>query len=156
MACSLLPNTTITASLQWWQVSGTLAKNISCAESYARPAVGGALMPWVFTATQIIIHVPVMALRVARWEDAQTLSIILAVFNVALACQAYQSTHLSAEDVLVWSPSLMALVIDEGAMLQLIVLVLEVHPNWWAELWRKRNLQDENGRVPWETHISYF
>lgn len=113
-------------------------------------------MPWVFTATQIIIHVPVMALRVARWEDAQTLSIILAVFNVALACQAYQSTHLSVEGVLVWSPSLMALVIDEGAMLQLIVLVLEVHPNWWAERWKKRHLQDENGRVPWDTHLSCF
>ncbi|KAK5046676.1 hypothetical protein LTR84_007437 [Exophiala bonariae] len=77
-----------------------------------------------------------MALRVARWEDVQTLSIILAGFNVALAFQACLSTRLAPEDVLVWGPSLMTLVIDAGAMEQFLTLGRKNFKIWLAGFWK--------------------
>jgi hypothetical protein len=132
MSCQIPANTTVSLGLQWWQVSDTLAQNRTCEASYLRPDVGGALLPWLFAVIQIVIHLPVIVARVARWEDVQTLSIFLAIFNVAIVAQGYTATKLAPEHVLVWSP--MTLVIDAGAMLQLVVLVRAVHPNWMREL----------------------
>lgn len=132
MSCAIPANTTISPGLQWWQVSDTLGLNRTCQPSYLRPDVGGALLPWLFAAIQIVIHLPVIVARVARWEDVQTLSIVLAIFNVAIVGQGYAATKLAPEHVLVWSP--MTLVIDAGAMLQLVVLVRAVHPNWMRQL----------------------
>jgi hypothetical protein len=132
MSCEFPANKTISPGLEWWQVSYTLAQNRTCQASYLRPNVGGALLPWLFTVLQIVIHLPVIVARVARWEDVQTLSIFLAIFNVAIVAQGYAATKLAPEHVLVWSP--MTLVIDAGAMLQLVVLVRAVHPNWMREL----------------------
>jgi hypothetical protein len=91
-------------------------------------------MPWLFTAIQILVHLPVIFVRVNRWEDAQTVSVILAAFNVAIVSQAYAATELSASTVLVWSP--MTLVLDAGAMLQLLILVRSRHPHWYREFWQ--------------------
>lgn len=154
MSCSFTPNTTVTDNLQWWQVSETLAQNRTCGETYLRPDVSGALMPWVFTVLQIMVHIPVIAYRVAKWEDVQTVSIILAAFNVAIACQAYAATQLTTEDVLVWSP--MTLVLDGGAMLQQVVLVIEVHPGWWNELLSKFRARRKHGEFPWNIGVSRF
>ena len=109
-------------------------------------------MPWAFTVLQIMVHIPVIAYRVAKWEDVQTVSIVLAAFNVAIACQAYAATHLTAEDVLVWSP--MTLVLDGGAMLQQVVLVMEEHPDWWNELSIKLRARPANGEAPSKNHRS--
>ncbi|KAH8682814.1 hypothetical protein BGZ60DRAFT_205808 [Tricladium varicosporioides] len=132
MSCQFPANKTITATLQWWQVRDTLAQNQTCEPSSLRPNIGGALLPFIFVIIQIIVHLPVIIARVARWEDVQTLSIFLAIFNVAIVAQGYTSTNMAPEHVLVWSP--MTLVIDAGAMLQLMVLVRAVHPNWLREL----------------------
>jgi hypothetical protein len=132
MSCEIPANKTVSPGLQWWQVLGTLAENRTCQESYLRPDVGGALLPWLFAVLQIVIHLPVIVARVARWEDVQTLSIVLAIFNVAIVAQGYTATKLAPEHVLVWSP--MTLVIDAGAMLQLVILVRAVHPDWIREL----------------------
>jgi hypothetical protein len=154
MSCLISPNKTITDSLQWWQISETFAQNRTCESNYIRPNVGGALMPWLFTALQIVVHIPVVILRVARWEDVQTLSIVLAAFNVAIISQAYAATNLTAEHVLVWSP--MSLVLDAGAMLQLVILVKTVHPDWWKKVWTKLRQQPMEGRVPSKNHLSAF
>jgi hypothetical protein len=131
MSCLINPNTTITNTIQWWQVSDTIAQNRTCETTYLRPDVGGALMPWLFTVMQIAVHLPVIIVRVASWEDVQTLSIVLAIFNIALVSQAYLATKLAAEHILVWTP--MTLVLDAGAMLQLLVLVRANRPDWWEE-----------------------
>lgn len=131
MSCSFSPNQTIASDLQWWQVVDTLAQNQTCGKTYVRPDTGGALQPWLYTAIQILIHLPVVYFRIVNWEDVQTLSIVLAIFNVALTSQAYSSTRFAADSVLVWSP--IALVLDCGAMLQIMVLVRKEHPNWWKD-----------------------
>ena len=132
MSSQIPANKTISPGLQWYQVSDTLAQNRTCEPSYLRPDVGGALLPWLFAVLQIVIHLPVIFARVARWEDVQTLSIVLAIFNVAIVAQGYTATKMAPQHVLVWSP--MTLVIDAGAMLQLVVLVRAVHPHWVREL----------------------
>jgi hypothetical protein len=155
MACSFLPNTTIASSIEWWQVADTLIDIASCGESYLRPSVGGALQPWVFSALLIALHIPIMALRVARWEDVQTLSIILAGFNVALAFQACLSTRLAPEDVLVWGPSLMTLVIDAGAMEQFLTLGRKNFTIWWADLCKGAKPAEEDGEFLQISFASY-
>lgn len=146
MSCNFSPNTTVSTGLQWWQVADTLAQNRTCQASYLRPDVGGALLPWLFAVIQIIIHLPVIIARVARWEDVQTLSIVLAIFNVAVVAQGYAATKLAPEHVLVWSP--MTLVIDAGAMLQLMVLVRAMHLDWVKDLKGVFNRPREGMFVP--------
>lgn len=146
MSCLLSPNTTVAGDFLWYQVSDTLSQNLSCGKTYLRPDVGGALMPWLFTVFQIIIHLPVIIVRVAHWEDVQTLSVVLAAFNVGIVCQAYAATKLAAEDVLVWSP--MTLVLDAGAMLQLLILVRTEHPNWVQELKERITTTPTDGKSP--------
>jgi hypothetical protein len=145
MSCLISPNTTIVGNFTWGEVSDTLSQNIACGTpTYLRPDVGGALMPWLFTAIQIVIHLPVIIVRVAHWEDVQTLSIVLAAFNIGLVSQAFAATKLAGEHVLVWSP--MTLVLDAGAMLQLLLLVRTEHPNWMQELRGKFQKSSTDGK----------
>lgn len=49
----------------------------------------------------------------------------LAALGIAVTTQAYISTQLKADEVLVWMP--LTLVLDVGAMLQMVVLIIEKH-----------------------------
>ncbi|KAF9877874.1 hypothetical protein CkaCkLH20_04450 [Colletotrichum karsti] len=100
------------------------------APTYLRPDPGGCLLPWPYTMAWILIHLPVTVLRVTRWEKVQALSIILAFFSVYFTVQAY-TTHLVPDQVMVWMP--LAVVLDIGAMMQLVFLIVE--ENGIALLW---------------------
>ena len=58
----------------------------------------------------------------------------LAVLGIALTVQAYVSTALDAAEVLVWMP--LTLVLDVGAMLQMVILIIERYDERW-QAWQK-------------------
>lgn len=91
--------------------------------TYLRPDAGGALQPYPWTIFQIIVHAPVCIVRLAKFERVQIWSLAVAAINTAIAIQAYKSTNLVPEEVLVWTP--VVLTLDAGALLQIYILVLE-------------------------------
>ena len=92
-------------------------------EIYLRPDQGMSVVPWLLIVIILLIHLPVVFLRVFRWESVQILSLGMATFVVTLTCIAYGSTKLAPKYILVWAP--IGLALDVGAMLQVFVLVLE-------------------------------
>jgi hypothetical protein len=120
--CSRLPNSTIgNTNITWEQaLSNTLDFEFV---SYLRPKAGGALLPWIYTVLVIVVHVPVVIIRVVRWEIVQSWCIISTLFTVILYTQAFISTRFDPAQVLVWTP--LILVIDAGSMLQVFFLVIE-------------------------------
>lgn len=88
-----------------------------------RPDIGGALVPWIYSVVVIAVHFPVLWERIHDWEKVQTLSLCLAVFNIAITMAGYISSKFDPGQVLVWMP--LTSTLDAGAMLQLIVLILE-------------------------------
>jgi len=113
-----IPNT----SLRWGDAFHSPIYTLT-GSSYLRPDMGGALLPWIYTAVVIVVHIPTVVIRVQRWETAQTWCLAATLLTVVLYAQAYVSTGFAAEQVLTWTPLL--LVIDAGSMLQLFVLVVE-------------------------------
>lgn len=91
--------------------------------SYLRPDIGGALMPWVYTAVIIVVHIPVVVIRVVRWEAVQTWCMADTLLTIIVTVQAYVSTKFQAEKILTWTPLL--LVIDAGSMAQVLFLLVE-------------------------------
>jgi Ni,Fe-hydrogenase I cytochrome b subunit len=87
------------------------------------PHAGGALQPYVLVVAQIFLHFPTCVVRVARWKKIQVFSLVLAGVNIAITIQAYVSTRLQPEQVLVWTP--VTLILDAGAMLQIYVVIIE-------------------------------
>ena len=114
----IIPNT----SLQWGSAFHSPLYNLT-GSSYLRPDIGGALLPWIYTAVVIVVHIPTVVIRVQRWETVQTWCLAATLLTVVLYAQAYVSTGFAADQVLTWTPLL--LVIDAGSMLQLFVLVVE-------------------------------
>lgn len=92
-------------------------------ESYLRPNTGGALLPWIYTVIIILIHTPIVVIRVVKWEIMQAWSICFAVFTVAVVTQSYVSTQFDPARILIWTPII--LVIDAGSMIQVFFLVIE-------------------------------
>lgn len=64
----------------------------------------------------------------------------LAVLGIALTVQAFVSTALDAAEVLVWMP--LTLVLDVGAMLQMVILIIEKYDTRWRE-WAKLEDSEE-------------
>lgn len=121
--CPSLANLTIAnTDLQWADTLPSPIHNLT-GSSYLRPDIGGALLPWIYTAIGIIVHIPTVIIRVQRWETVQTWCLAATLLTVVLYAQAYVSTAFKADQVLTWTPLL--LVIDAGSMLQLFVLVVE-------------------------------
>jgi hypothetical protein len=121
--CNLSPNATIGLGLQFSNFSASRQNIAPCGQpTYLRPDPGGCLLPWPYTLAWILIHLPVTILRVRSWERVQTLSLVLATFSVYFTLQAY-TTHLAADQILVWMP--LAIVLDIGAMMQLVFLIVE-------------------------------
>jgi hypothetical protein len=83
------------------------------------------MMPWFLSLVLLLFHLPACVIRAVKWESAQYLALGLAVLGIALTVQAFVSTALRAEEVLVWMP--LTLVLDVGAMLQMVMLILEKH-----------------------------
>ncbi|KAM0323266.1 hypothetical protein ACHAQA_008857 [Verticillium albo-atrum] len=116
-------NSTDNSTLVFSDFAVSLANIAPCgAPTYLRPDPGGCLLPWPYTLAWILVHLPVTVLRVNRWEKVQTLSIILAFFSVYFTAQAY-TTHLVPDQVMVWMP--LAIVLDVGAMMQLVFLIIQ-------------------------------
>lgn len=122
------------------------------AKIYLRPDQGMSIMPWLLIVILLTIHLPLVVLRVVRWESVQILSLGMAAFVITLTCVAYGSTKLDPKYILIWPP--IGLAIDVGAMSQVFVLVLEKPEDrmrvkttirrWfnWINLFEKR---DQNG-----------
>jgi hypothetical protein len=121
---SLYSNGTQYYPFNYSQFLESLNRNISCGgPTYLRPDVGGSLLPWLYTIIEISIHLPVVLVRVARWDKVQVISLALAGFQICLTLLSYHSTRLSPDQVLVWMP--LTLPLDAGSMLQLAVLIVE-------------------------------
>jgi hypothetical protein len=67
----------------------------------------------------------------------------LAVLGIALTLQAFVSTGLAAAEVLVWMP--LTLILDAGAMLQMVVLIIEKFDKPWRK-WQKNQEGEEPRR----------
>ncbi|KAH8731421.1 hypothetical protein GQ44DRAFT_755559 [Phaeosphaeriaceae sp. PMI808] len=113
----------------------------TCLRMYLRPDPGGSTLPWLFSLILLILHMPTSVIRAVKWESAQYLALGLAVLGIALTVQAYVSTAVAASEVLVWMP--IALILDIGAMLQMVVLIIERHDMRWRR-WRK----NQEGEAP--------
>jgi hypothetical protein len=95
----------------------------SCGKPFCiRPDKAGSILPWPYTIAWFLVHFPVTLIRVHRWERVQALSIVLAVITIFLHLQSY-SSGLSPDAVLVWMP--IFVVLDIGAMMQLVFLIIE-------------------------------
>lgn len=125
MSCDYDLNYTIVAGATYGQFVDSFADGIICSATYLRPDPGGALLPWLYSLFLLLFHLPACIIRAVRWESAQYLALGLAVVGIALCIQAYFSTRLKADEVLVWM--LLFLVLDVGAMLQMVVLIIERH-----------------------------
>ena len=95
----------------------------SIPHSYIRPNSGVALIPWIYGLVLFSSHLPLVLIRVLKWEAGQVWSLVMAAFSVGLTISAFCSTRMQAEKVYVWLP--ITLVIDVGAMLQIFILIIE-------------------------------
>jgi hypothetical protein len=121
---ALYPNGTQYHPFTYGQFITSLNRNVPCGgPTYLRPDVGGSLLPWLYSFIALLVHLPIVIIRVARWDRVQVLSLALAALTIGVTLQTYKSTQLSPDKVLVWMP--LALPLDAGSMLQLVVLIVE-------------------------------
>lgn len=116
-----------TYSIQWGDFPRPYFKFPGTVPAYIRPDEE-ALLPWPVTLLVIIIHLPIVVLRVYKFEIVQTWCFIFTGFTIIIYVQAYVSTKFQAIDILVWTPLL--LVIDAGSMSQIFFL-LNDDINFW-------------------------
>ena len=84
---------------------------------------GGALVPWVYSIVILLIHIPVVIIRVVKWESVQTWCLGATVFTIGVTALAFASTKFRSDKILTWTPLL--LVIDAGSMAQVLFLIAE-------------------------------
>ncbi|KAH7013973.1 hypothetical protein EDB80DRAFT_569285 [Ilyonectria destructans] len=125
MSCQFAPNSTIVPGVEHWQFVKSIEAKVICPSTYLRPDPGGALIPWLYAVFLLLFHLPACIIRALRWESAQYLALSLALLSVAMCIQSYMSTRLAASKVLVWMP--LTLMLDVGAMLQMVVLIVEMY-----------------------------
>ena len=124
--CLQSPNLIIgSTNITWAQAGSNALSNLTTPHtvSYLRPDTGGALLPWIYTIVILVIHLPVVVIRVVRWQAVQYWCLVSTLLTVITYTQAYISTRFDAAKVLVWTP--LILVIDAGSMLQVFFLVVE-------------------------------
>lgn len=97
------------------------SRDISMALTKA--CLGGALVPWVYSIVILLVHIPVVIIRVIKWESVQTWCLAATVFTIAITAQAFASTGFRSDKILTWTPLL--LVIDAGSMAQVLFLIVE-------------------------------
>ncbi|KAF2675875.1 hypothetical protein K458DRAFT_482123 [Lentithecium fluviatile CBS 122367] len=124
MSCQFPPDYAIADGVTYSQFNSSFADKLVCASTYLRPDPGGAMLPWLYTLFLLLFHLPACIIRAVRWESAQYLALGLALFNIAVTVQTYVSTKLRPSEILVWMP--LTLMLDIGAMLQMVILILEL------------------------------
>lgn len=97
--------------------------NASFARTYLRPDQAISIIPWLYSALMFLVHLPLVLIRVLKWETGQVWSLVMATFSAALTILAYSSSKLDADQVYIWMP--VALIMDVGAMTQVFVLIIE-------------------------------
>ena len=70
-SCPGLSNVTVPGSNITWGEALSHAYG-SSVTSYFRPDTGVALLPWIYTTIILIYHIPVLLVRVVRWQAAQS------------------------------------------------------------------------------------
>ena len=118
-------------------------KDCTVLRSYLRPDSGFTVIPWLYSVIILSLHLPLVFVRILRWETGQWLTILMASFSIGLLIIEYASTHLNASQVYVWTPIVAAL--DIGACLQVFVLVLErdgEQLSGWRTVMRKVHWRD--------------
>lgn len=122
--CPLDSNATVSpaSNITWGQATAGSIRQFG-ASSYIRPDIGGALLPWIYTVLVLLVHIPVVIIRVVKWEAVQTWCLAATLFTIAITIQAYASTGFSSQKILTWTPLL--LVIDAGSMAQVFFLIVE-------------------------------
>jgi hypothetical protein len=111
-----------TLSVLWSEFPSPYFKFPGTVPAYLRPD-GEALLPWIITLIVILVHIPVVVLRVVKWEIVQIWCFVFTGFTLVIYIQAYVSTSFQPGDVLVWTPLL--LIIDAGSMSQMFFLINE-------------------------------
>ena len=71
----------------------------------------------------LVIHIPIVVIRVVRWETVQNWCLLATFGTIVVQAQAYVSTQFKAEQVLTWTPLL--LIIDAGSMAQIVFLLAD-------------------------------
>lgn len=89
--------------------------------SYLRPENGATIIPWLYSAVLLSLHLPLAFLRVVKWKQSQWFSLVIAMFTISLTCLGYFSTKLDAKNIYVWLP--IALTADISGAMQLIILI---------------------------------
>lgn len=146
--CPLNLNDTVTTSsnITWGQAVDQPIRHLN-GRSYLRPNIGtcfyrihrpataiflevlteaysgGALIPWVYSIVILLVHIPVVIIRVVKWEAVQTWCLGATVFAIAITSQAFASTGFRSDKILTWTPLL--LIIDAGSMAQVLFLIVE-------------------------------
>ena len=110
------------SNITWAQVTNQPILSFG-GPSYLRPDIGGALLPWIYTIIVLLVHIPVVIIRVVKWQTVQIWCLVATVFTIAITAQAYISTDFSPEKILTWTP--LVLVIDAGSMAQVLFLIIE-------------------------------
>jgi hypothetical protein len=100
--------------------------------SYLRPNDAGNVIPYIYAALLLFVHLPSNLVRVARWSKAQWYFIFLTWIEIAFAGISYQSSQLTPDTILVWSPLLMQQF--AGVMLHIFVLMAEQN-RWRLPTW---------------------
>lgn len=120
--CPLDANATVApgTNVTWGQATAQPVE-VFRGSSYLRPDVGGALLPWVYTIVILLVHIPVLVIRVVRWEVVQNWCLAGTLLSVVITCQGYSSTGFRQEMILTSTPIL--LIIDAGSMEQVIFLL---------------------------------
>ena len=120
--CPYLANLTVGNSSFTWSQAWANKLNVTV-PSYFRPDTGSTLLPWAYTMLVVIVHLPMVIIRVMRWENVQIWCLVSTSFVVLGYIQAYVSTEFDPAKILVWTP--LILVIDAGSMAQIFFLVIE-------------------------------
>lgn len=71
----------------------------------------------------LLVHIPVVIIRVVKWESVQIWCLGATVFTIVITAQAFSSTKFRSDKILTWTPLL--LIIDAGSMAQVLFLIVE-------------------------------
>jgi len=100
-----------------------LKTNCSISLTYIRPDEGITVMPWLYSSIFFTLHLPLVLVRVLKWNVGQWWSLVMAAFSLSIVSLTYASTQWDPEQIYAWQP--VTLIGDVGAVVQVLVLVIE-------------------------------
>ena len=69
--------------------------------TYLRPSEGIAVIPWWYGTILLLPHLPLLYLRIMKWQKGWWLALAMAIFDLSLTVVSYGSTD--QEEVFVWT-----------------------------------------------------